>query len=498
MVTHPNPQLVELPKQPLSARNLVGGQWIAGSEPSHQLSSPYSGEVLGTIHPASLAEADQCVAAASSAFDAWRQVPAKERAAALLKLREVMLRDIEKLSHSAARESGKLVGEARAEVLKGVEVLEFAASLPNSDLGGALEVSRGVTCEYRREPLGVTVGITPFNFPAMVPMWMIPISLAIGNSFILKPSDKVPFTATLLGELIQEAGFPAGAFSVLHGGREIVEHLARHRTVAALGFVGSSAVARAVYTAATGSGKRALCLGGAKNHLIVAPDANPAVTVDGVVTSFTGCAGQRCMAGSVMVAVGEVEPLLAQVESAAAKMRLGLDMGALIDKAAHTRLTAAIERAVRDGATLRLDGRKCPAPAGYPGGNWLGPTIIDNAQPSMQSACEELFGPVLTIVRVKTLDEALALERSSRYGNALSIFTTSGAVARYVADRASSGMIGVNIGVPVPREPFSFGGTKESKFGTGDITGSGGVELWSNRKKITSKWGLQPDKNWMS
>jgi malonate-semialdehyde dehydrogenase (acetylating)/methylmalonate-semialdehyde dehydrogenase len=199
-----------------------------------------------------------------------------------------------------------------------------------------------------------------------------------------------------------------------------------------------------------------------------------------------------------MVAVGEVEPLLAQVESAAAKMRLGLDMGALIDKAAHTRLTAAIERAVRDGATLRLDGRQCPAPAGYPGGNWLGPTIIDNAQPSMQSACEELFGPVLTIVRVKTLDEALALERSSRYGNALSIFTTSGAVARYVADRASSGMIGVNIGVPVPREPFSFGGTKESKFGTGDITGSGGVELWSNRKKITSKWGLQPDKNWMS
>jgi len=202
MVTHPNPQLVELPKQPLSARNLVGGQWIAGSEPSRQLSSPYSGEVLGTIHPASLAEADQCVAAASSAFDAWRQVPAKERAAALLKLREVMLRDIEKLSHSAARESGKLVGEARAEVLKGVEVLEFAASLPNSDLGGALEVSRGVTCEYRREPLGVTVGITPFNFPAMVPMWMIPISLAIGNSFILKPSDKVPFRSGLPGRRV--------------------------------------------------------------------------------------------------------------------------------------------------------------------------------------------------------------------------------------------------------------------------------------------------------
>lgn len=491
-------QLVEWPKETLSAQNLIGGRWQKGAGAEHPIISPYNGELLGSIFPASKAEVDQCVAAASDAFQDWRQVPIKERATVLLKLRELLLRDIEKLSHSAARESGKLVSEARAEVLKAIEVLEFAVSLQNSDMGGMLEVSRGVTCEYRREALGVTVGVTPFNFPAMVPMWMIPISLALGNTFILKPSDKVPFTATLLGELIEEAGFPSGVFSMLHGGRELVEQLAEHPAVAAVGFVGSSTVARAVYSRATAAGKRALCLGGAKNHLIVVPDADPALTVDGVVASFTGCAGQRCMAASVLVAVGEVEAILAQVTAAAGKMRLGIEMGALIDKTSYARLTAAIDRARNDGATLRLDGRGTTAPVGYAGGNWLGPTIIDNARPSMESACEELFGPVLTIVRVATIDEALALERSSRYGNALSVFTTSGAVARYVAERASAGMIGVNIGVPVPREPFSFGGTKESKFGSGDITGAGGVELWSNRKKITAKWERQSDKNWMS
>lgn len=498
MKTAASNQLIDWPQQLLSARSLIGGEWVKGSAPQREVVSPYNGQMLGLLHSASTTEVDLCVTAAAQAAESWRGVPIKERSAVLLKFRELLVRDLEKLAHSAARESGKLVGEGRAEVLKGIEVLEFAASLQNSDLGGALEVSRGVTCEYRREPLGVTVGITPFNFPAMVPMWMIPISLALGNAFILKPSDKVPFTPVLLGELILEAGFPRGVFSILQGGKEIVEQLAAHQSVSAVGFVGSSAVARSVYTAASSCGKRALCLGGAKNHLIVVPDADPAVTVDGVVASFTGCAGQRCMAASVLVAVGDVEPLIAKIVEAAAKIRLGQDMGALIDKAAHSRLMGAIARALTEGATLRLDGRSAQPPQGHEGGNWLGPTIIDNARPSMESACEELFGPVLTIVRVGSLDEALKIERASRYGNAVSVFTTSGAVARHVADHASAGMVGVNIGVPVPREPFSFGGTKESKFGSGDITGAGGVELWSNRKKITAKWALQPDKNWMS
>ncbi len=494
----PTTKLVEWPTKPLVAHNLIEGEWSQGSATPRQLFSPYNGELLGTLHVVSSKDVERAVQGASSAFKHWRSVPIKERSLTLLRFRELLQRDLEQLAHSAAREAGKLVSEGRAEVLKAIEVLDFALSLQNSDVGSAIEVSRGVTCEYRREPIGVTVGITPFNFPVMVPMWMIPIALALGNAFILKPSDKVPFTPCLLGELIIEAGFPKGIFSVLQGGAEIVEALAKHPEVAALGFVGSSAIARTVYGLATAHGKRALCLGGAKNHLIVAPDADPAITLDGVVASFTGCAGQRCMAASVLVVVGEVNQIIEQVIEQVAAMQLGHDMGALIDQTANKRLRAAIERAVQEGATLRVDGRSFSAPLGYEGGNWLGPTILDNAKSTMESACVELFGPVLTIVRVDTIDQALELEHRSPYGNALSIFTSNGAVARYVADRASSGMIGINVGVPVPREPFSFGGTKESKFGAGDITGWGGVDLWSNRKKITAKWALQADKNWMS
>lgn len=498
MTTIPSQTFVEWPASPLEARSLIAGAWSVGAAGRREVVSPYTGAVLGTIYDCSTEQVQAAVTAAAQAFTQWRRVPQKERSATLLNFRAVLLRDIEKLAHSAARESGKTVAEAKAEVLKAIEVLEFASSMQDGDVGGAMDVSRGVRCEYIREAIGVTVGITPFNFPAMVPMWMIPITLAVGNAFILKPSDKVPFTPCLLGELILEAGFPKGLFSIAQGGRDVVESLVDNPGVAAVAFVGSSAVARSVYTRATSLGKRALCLGGAKNHLILAPDADPKVAVDGIVSSFTGCAGQRCMAGSVLVAVGDSEPVVAQVVEAASRIQLGRDMGALIDKAAVQRLRAAIERAEGDGATIRLDGRKVSPPTGCEQGFWLAPTIIDKVSRSMDCACHELFGPVLSIVRVKTLEEALELERTSAYGNATTVFTTSGAVARYVTEHATSGMIGINIGVPVPREPFSFGGTKDSKFGAGDITGSGGIEFWSNRKKVTSKWALQSDKNWMS
>jgi malonate-semialdehyde dehydrogenase (acetylating)/methylmalonate-semialdehyde dehydrogenase len=498
MVYHMAGSLVDIPTSPLSAQNFANGEWRVGRGAVKTIYSPYTGKALGTLATSSTEDINETVASAKAAFLAWRSVPIKERCARLLAFRSLLMRDIELLAHSAAREAGKTVAEGRAEVLKGIEVLEFAAGLQNSDVGGAVEVSRGVQCEYRREPLGVTVGITPFNFPAMVPMWMIPISLAVGNAFILKPSDKVPFTPVLLAGLIHEAGFPAGIFSLVQGGREAVEQLAVHEDVAAVGFVGSSEIAKSVYGRATASGKRALCLGGAKNHLILTPDADPSVAVEGVVSSFTGCAGQRCMAASVLVAVGDVDSMIASIVQKAAAMQLGRDMGALIDAAAVSRLHGAIDKAVSEGASLLLDGRAASAPQGYEGGFWLGPTILDNAKPSMQCACVELFGPVLSIVRVATLDEALALDAASPYGNATSVFTSSGAVARYVAERSASGMIGINIGVPVPREPFSFGGTKASRFGAGDITGEGGVEFWSSRKKITTKWALQSDKNWMS
>jgi malonate-semialdehyde dehydrogenase (acetylating) / methylmalonate-semialdehyde dehydrogenase len=297
---------------------------------------------------------------------------------------------------------------------------------------------------------------------------------------------------------MQEAGFPAGVFSLVQGDKEAALALARHPDVSAVAFVGSTTAARAIYEQATARGKRALCLGGAKNHLIVVPDADPAVTVRGVVDSFTGCAGQRCMASSVLVAVGKVDNLLEQIAAEAARVELGPGMGAIIDAAARDRLRGAIDRAEKEGGRIVVDGRRRPAPPGYEGGSWLGPTVIDHARPEMDCARTELFGPVLTVMRVPSLDEALALESASPYGNATSVFTSNGAVARYVSERASSGMIGVNVGVPVPREPFSFGGSKDSKFGHGDITGRPAVEFWSRLKKITTKWALAPDASWMS
>jgi malonate-semialdehyde dehydrogenase (acetylating)/methylmalonate-semialdehyde dehydrogenase len=335
----------------------------------------------------------------------------------------------------------------------------------------------------------------------MVPLWMFPIAVTVGNCFILKPSEKVPLTACRLGALMIEAGYPPGVFSLVNGDKQAALALADHPDIAAVAFVGSTAAARAIYTRATALGKRALCLGGAKNHILVVPDADEAITVRGVVDSFTGCAGQRCMASSALLAVGPVEHLVSKIVARAADIQLGPGRGALIDRAARDRLVAAIDRAAAEGAQVVLDGRRARPPAGYEGGNWLGPTIIDRARPDMECARSELFGPVLTVMRVANLDEALTIEAASPYGNATSVFTTSGAVARTVSERATSGMIGVNVGVPVPREPFSFGGAKDSKFGAGDITGRPGVEFWTRWKKITTKWDIQPDatsSGWMS
>jgi malonate-semialdehyde dehydrogenase (acetylating)/methylmalonate-semialdehyde dehydrogenase len=489
--------LVDLPAEQRACDNLIGGEWRAATGPSRDLVSPYTGAVVGRVGLSGIADVNAAVVAARAGFAGWRTLPIKERSQPLFRFRALLLEQLESLANTAALEAGKTRAEARAGLLKGIEVVEFALSLQNLGDGGALEVSRGVTCEMRRDPLGVVVGITPFNFPAMVPLWMFPIAITLGNAFILKPSEKVPMTACHMGDLMRDAGYPAGIFSLVQGDRMAVEALVDHPDTRAIAFVGSTAAARAVYTRATALGKRALCLGGAKNHLIVVPDADPAVTVRGVVDSFTGCAGQRCMAASVMVAVGDVESLLDKICAEAACLAPGAAMGAIIDAASRDRLRAGVARAQEQGAQVRVDGRNVVAPVGYERGSWLAPTVIDHARPDMDCAREELFGPVLTVLRVRTLDEALALEGRSPYGNATSVFTTSAAVARYVAERASTGMIGVNIGVPVPREPFSFGGTKHSKFGHGDITGRSAVEFWTDLKKITTKWALQPDATWM-
>jgi malonate-semialdehyde dehydrogenase (acetylating)/methylmalonate-semialdehyde dehydrogenase len=461
--------------------------------------SPYTGSVIGRIPMTPASGVAPAVEAAKKAAEGWRAIGLRDRTARMLRFRMLLEQNLDKLANSAAREAGKTVAEARAGVLKGIEVCDFALSIQNLDTGGAMEVSRGVSCEFRREPLGVVAGITPFNFPAMVPLWMIPNALTVGNAFILKPSEKVPLTSLMLGELLMEAGVPPGVFSIVHGGKEAVEGILAHPDIQAVAFVGSTAVAKRVYTEGTARGKRVLALGGAKNHLIVVPDADPVFTPQAVVDSFTGCAGQRCMAASLMVAVGDVQHVIDDMVRRAAAMEVGPGMGALIDRASQERLEAAIAKAESEGAKVLIDGRgKRPSGAAWAGGNWLGPTILDHVRPEMEAAQKELFGPIISIVRVPTLSAALELQHASPYGNAASVFTTNGAVAQHVVENSKAGMVGVNVGVPVPREPFSFGGVSDSRFGHGDITGPGSVEFWSYLKKVTRKWTARTDGSWMS
>ncbi|WP_163870763.1 MULTISPECIES: CoA-acylating methylmalonate-semialdehyde dehydrogenase [Myxococcus] len=491
---------VELPQSVVPCRNLVGGEWrVPQGAQLLDVRSPYTGTVIGRVPLTSAAGVAEVVEAARAAAPQWAATSLRERTQLLFRFRYLLEQHLSRLSNLAASEAGKTVAEARAGLLKGIEVCEFALSLQNLDSGAHMEVSRGVTCELRREPLGVVAGVTPFNFPAMVPMWMFPIAVTLGNVFIHKPSEKVPLTACALGELMLEAGYPPGVFSIVHGGKEAVDALVAHEDVKALAFVGSSAVARHLYAEGSKRGKRVLALGGAKNHLIVAPDADPELTAQAVVDSFTGCAGQRCMAGSVVLAVGNVESLLADIVRRAGSIEVGPGMGAIIDKGAVDRLETAIDKAASEGARLALDGRgRRPKGDTWAGGNWLGPSILDQVRPDMEAARRELFGPVLSIIRVPTLSAALAVENASPYGNAASIFTTSGMVAQTVVEGVRAGMVGVNVGVPVPREPFSFGGTGESRFGHGDITGPSGLDFWTQLKKVTRKWSARTDGSWMS
>ena len=331
----------------------------------------------------------------------------------------------------------------------------------------------------------------------MVPNWTLPNALALGNCVILKPSELVPLSSIRIAELFKEAGLPAGVLQVVHGGREAVEAICDHPGIAGVTFVGSTKVAQIVYRRASQHLKRCLALGGAKNHLIVMPDADREMAATNIVASMSGCAGQRCMAASVMVAVSATDHVIARMVEIAKAMTPGKDFGPVISAASKARIIGYIDEAERAGATVLVDGRTTVV-AGREGGYYLGPTIIDHVTAEMKIAQEEVFGPVLSIVRAKDVDEALAVERASPYGNAASVFTESGGVARYVMERASAGMVGVNVGVPVPREPFSFGGWNDSKFGVGDITGHSSIEFWTQAKKMTTKWNKDAGTNWMS
>ncbi|QDK38118.1 CoA-acylating methylmalonate-semialdehyde dehydrogenase [Bdellovibrio sp. NC01] len=489
---------VKIPVSPIPCLNFVSGKFAPAHGSKRQVTSPYNGNVIGEFHESTAEDVDQAVREASIAQKLWAEVPLKERTKILFNFREILVRDLDEIAHLKSSESGKTFAEGKAGLLKGIEVLEFATALQNMDMGGKMEVSRGVSCEYRREPLGVVTSITPFNFPAMVPMWTIPIALALGNAYIWKPSDKTPLTSMRIAAALKEAGLPDGLFQVLQGGQGTVEALIDHKDVKAVAFVGSTKVARAVFDRGTKLGKRVLALGGAKNHIVLLPDANPELAGPGISDSFTGCAGQRCMAAAVLLAVGDVDKHIQKIIERAKSLELGKDMGAIISKAQVEFLHNAITKAEQQGAKILVDGRKATVPVGHEKGFWMGPTILDNVAANSEVAQLELFGPVLSIIRCKDISEAMKIENSNPYGNACSVFTSNGALAEKVIQNASAGMVGVNVGVPVPREPFGFGGIRESKFGQGDITGHHSLDFWSNMKKVTMKWEKQQDSNWMS
>lgn len=489
---------LQIPDAIIKCRNFIDNQFCEATGETHQVVSPYTGSSIGEFRYSKTNDVDNAVVSAHKAQHDWGLTPIKERTRIMFQWRNILLRDMDTFSHIIAAESGKTWSEARAGVAKGIEVLEFALSLQNLDLGGKMEVSRGVHCEYRREALGVVANITPFNFPVMVPMWTLPIVLTLGNSYIWKPSEKTPLASNLIAQSLKDAGLPNGVLQVLQGGRETVESIIDHPLVKAIGFVGSTAIAKSIYHRGTQLGKRVLALGGAKNHLLLLPDANLELSGSGISDSFTGCAGQRCMAASVLLAVGKVDQHIEKIVQRASSLQLGQDMGAIITKNQLDFLKQAIDRAVKSGAKVLLDGREKSAPTEYKNGHWIGPTILTNVSTKMECCSDELFGPILSVVPCDTIADAMKIENANPYGNACSVFTSSGALAEKVIQSAKSGMVGVNVGVPVPREPFSFGGINNSKFGHGDITGQHSLDFWSNIKKVTSKWEPQTDQTWMS
>ena len=471
--------------------NFIAGRFEATDGEKLDVTCPHDGATIARVPLSRPADLDRAVAAARRAFAGWSSATIKERAQVFFEYRRLLRRDFDALAQLTHEENGKTLAEAKAELVRAIEVVEFACALPQLAAGAVMEVSPGVECRTERLPLGVVASICPFNFPMMVPHWAIPIAITLGNAFIFKPSEQVPLSANRTAELLAEAGLPVGVFNVVHGDRRIVEAICDHADIRAVTFVGSTPVAKAVYVRATGRLKRALTMGGAKNHLIVLPDAGIEPTAKNVVASMAGCAGQRCMAAASMLAVGGVDRVIEAVCAEARRLTLGKDLGPVISRAAKERVERYITEAEHAGATVLVDGRGAVVP-GREGGFYVGATVIDHVTPDMRIAQEEVFGPVLAIIRAADADEAVAIENASPYGNAAAVYTRDGGLAKDIARRVSVGMVGVNVGVPVPMEPFGFGGWNDSRFGVGDITGKSAIEFWTQTKKTTTRWHAQP------
>jgi malonate-semialdehyde dehydrogenase (acetylating)/methylmalonate-semialdehyde dehydrogenase len=479
----------------MNLANLIGGKRV---EPRvaqwGDVYNPSRGEVIARVPMSGAAEVDAAVAAARKAFVTWGNTPAPKRATILFRYRELLEQHFEELARLVTRENGKTFDEAKGDVRRGLEVVEFACGIAHLQKGESLpQVAEQIDAVTMREPVGVCAGITPFNFPAMVPMWMYPLAIACGNTFILKPSEKVPLTAQRLAELFQQAGLPDGVLNVVHGGREVVDALCTHRGIAAISFVGSSRIAEHVYTLGSRNGKRVQAAGGAKNVLLVMPDAEPDSTLRAILGSSFGCAGQRCMAGSVLMPVGKTnaDAWRERVGEALSRFKLDdtsandrADMGPVIDGGAQQRVRSFVEKAPAEGASLAFDGRGREPGRGF----FVGPTLIDNVKPSMSVFTDEIFGPVLSLVRPSTLDEAIATMNGISFGNGASIFTSSGAAARQFVREIQCGMLGVNVGVPAPMALFSFSGWNQSFFGDLHVQGIEGVMFYTRQKVVLSRW----------
>ncbi len=477
----------------------IGGAATEGSPTAHgDVFDPATGRVAKRVVFASPADVDAAVAAASTAFNAWSDVSLTKRTRVLFRFRELLNERADELAAIITAEHGKVLSDARGEVARGLEVVEFACGAPNLLKGQfSEEVSSGIDVHSIRQPIGVVAIISPFNFPCMVPCWFFPIAIAAGNAVILKPSEKDPSAANWLARLWAEAGLPDGVFNVVHGDKVAVDRLLEHPGVKAVSFVGSTPVARHVYETATAAGKRVQALGGAKNHMVVLPDADLDQAADAAISAGFGSAGERCMAISALVAVGPVaDELVAKITERTSRLEVGdgrgdADMGPLITRAHRDKVASYLDAGIDAGATLEVDGRKHPV-SGDHGGFWLGPTLFDHVTPDMAIYTDEIFGPVLSVLRVDTYDDALALLNANPYGNGCAIFTRDGAAARRFEREVEVGMVGVNVAIPVPVAYYSFGGWKSSLFGDTHAHGLEGVQFFTRGKVVTSRWFPSP------
>jgi malonate-semialdehyde dehydrogenase (acetylating)/methylmalonate-semialdehyde dehydrogenase len=475
--------------------NLIGGKWVTSTSPAGiELSNPATGETLGQSPAGSAAEVDAAVQAAHAAFASWRSVPAVDRVQYLFKLKALLEERLDELAQLITIENGKTLAESKGELRRGIENVEVACGIPVLMQGYSLEnVAPGIDEIMIRQPLGVCAAITPFNFPLMIPLWFMPYAIATGNTVVLKPSDRVPFSAARLLELMQETGLPDGVVNLVNGGKPAVDALLDHPLVRAVSFVGSTPVAKYVYSRGSASGKRVQCQGGAKNHVVVLPDADQETTTKIIADSAFGCAGQRCLAVSVTVTVGEAKDWFRDsISAAAASLNVGdgLDpatqMGPVITQASRERVVSLIGQGADQGAKTIVDGRGKRVNGGA--GSFVGPTVLDGL-PATSSLMEtEIFGPVLSVVHADTVDEAVAMIERSVYGNASSIFTTSGASARKFRNLVSTGNVGINIGVPAPMAYFPFSGWKGSFFGVMHAQGRDAIEFFTDKKVIVERW----------